>query len=242
MSRSVSTLKFVGTGSLGLLTGLSYSLSTVSIPSIMTIPTASAASRALEATSSNCQITSLTTFTSAAFLAAYALSPRNLRHPYLLYVSLLTFSSSFAHDILSFVPHSWLAPFTSTPRPPYYPAQAKNQSSSKYTPPGSSVGSSTTNRMEQSYEMLPDSHSDDDGTTSATEETADETHAAVPAPPTHNELVQSENLRRQLVSYQQQFVVRTGINLLGFAMAIVGLWGDGIAQVVEASETYVFEL
>ncbi|CRK32965.1 hypothetical protein BN1708_019162, partial [Verticillium longisporum] len=47
-SRGVSALKFVGTVSLGLLTGLSYSLSAVTVPSILALPSASDAVRAFE--------------------------------------------------------------------------------------------------------------------------------------------------------------------------------------------------
>merc|ERR1712169_175785 len=61
-SSAVSAGKFVGTVSLGLLTGLSYSVSTLVLPTIMNLPSAASASHAL------------TTFTSYVRLPVLALS------------------------------------------------------------------------------------------------------------------------------------------------------------------------
>ncbi|CCD45859.1 hypothetical protein BofuT4_P048770.1 [Botrytis cinerea T4] len=44
-TKTVSTLKFVGSISLGLLTGVSYTLSSLTIPAFLTLPSATLASR-----------------------------------------------------------------------------------------------------------------------------------------------------------------------------------------------------
>ncbi|EJT73100.1 hypothetical protein GGTG_09950 [Gaeumannomyces tritici R3-111a-1] len=91
-SRGVSLLKFVGTVSLGLLTGLSYTLSSLTAPALLTLPSASAASRGFGtlASTARTQLRALTLASSACFALAFLASPRHGRHPYLLYTSVLT--------------------------------------------------------------------------------------------------------------------------------------------------------
>ncbi|KAF2248337.1 hypothetical protein BU26DRAFT_458578 [Trematosphaeria pertusa] len=92
---TVSICKFVGTISLGLLTGVSASLSTIALPSLLTLPTAVTARTTLTYLSSKTRVLSsylrhITTFT---LFSAYLLSPRRFRHPYLLYTSIFAFVS-----------------------------------------------------------------------------------------------------------------------------------------------------
>ncbi|EAQ88383.1 predicted protein [Chaetomium globosum CBS 148.51] len=47
-ARGVSVLKFVGTVSLGVLTGLSYTLTSLTIPALLTLPSAGSAARAFD--------------------------------------------------------------------------------------------------------------------------------------------------------------------------------------------------
>ncbi|KAF2187501.1 hypothetical protein K469DRAFT_705184 [Zopfia rhizophila CBS 207.26] len=91
----ISVCKFVGTISLGLLTGVSTSLATLTLPSLLTLPTAVTARSTLSYLSSKTRVLSsylrhITTFT---LFSAYLLSPRRYRHPYLLYTSIFTFIS-----------------------------------------------------------------------------------------------------------------------------------------------------
>ncbi|KAF2638548.1 hypothetical protein P280DRAFT_551185 [Massarina eburnea CBS 473.64] len=97
---TVSIFKFVGTISLGLLTGVSASLSTIALPALLTLPTASDARTTLTYTSSKTRlITSyLRHITTFSLFSAYLLSPRRWRHPYLLYTSILTFISGYGVD------------------------------------------------------------------------------------------------------------------------------------------------
>ncbi|CAI0654639.1 unnamed protein product, partial [Colletotrichum noveboracense] len=104
-SKGVSLLKFVGTVSLGLLTGLSYSLSTVTVPSILSLPSASDALRAFQNLypSANTRLRILTGVSTASFLFAFFLSPRAFRHPYLVYASVLCLASGAAEQITPYV-------------------------------------------------------------------------------------------------------------------------------------------
>ncbi|KAJ4346033.1 hypothetical protein N0V95_005766 [Ascochyta clinopodiicola] len=97
---TISVCKFVGTVSLGLLTGVSATLSTITLPSLLALPTAVDARTTSTYVSQKSQsITSylrhITTFT---LFSAYLLSPRRLRHPYLLYTSIFAFASGPAID------------------------------------------------------------------------------------------------------------------------------------------------
>ncbi|KAF9737020.1 hypothetical protein PMIN06_011360 [Paraphaeosphaeria minitans] len=94
-SPTVSICKFVGTISLGLLTGISASLSTTALPALLTLPTAVTARSTHTYLSSKTRLLSsylrhITTFT---LFSAYLLSPRRFRHPYLLYTSIFAFVS-----------------------------------------------------------------------------------------------------------------------------------------------------
>ncbi|KAF2736263.1 hypothetical protein EJ04DRAFT_542624 [Polyplosphaeria fusca] len=94
-STTVTLCKFVGTISLGLLTGLSTTLSALTLPALLTLPTAPTAHTTLSHL--RARTTTLSTYlrgiTSFAVFSAYLLSPRRLRHPYLLYTSILAFAS-----------------------------------------------------------------------------------------------------------------------------------------------------
>lgn len=46
------------------------------------------------------------------------------------------------------------------------------------------------------------------------------------------EEVNGEEVRHQMEGFKLSQIVRTGIAGLGFAMSIVGIWGDGAADVV----------
>lgn len=70
--------------------GVSYTLSTTSLPPLLALPTATPASttfRHLRALTSQ-HTTLLSTISTTSLLIAYALSPRNARHPYLLWTVL----------------------------------------------------------------------------------------------------------------------------------------------------------
>ncbi|KAI9676186.1 MAG: hypothetical protein M1817_000931 [Caeruleum heppii] len=103
MSRTtIAISKFVGSISLGLLTGISYSLATLTVPSLLALPSATTAHhtftrlRALAIT----HLRALSLVSGTSLVLAYWLSPRRARHPYLLWTS-LTVALGAAGDLWS---------------------------------------------------------------------------------------------------------------------------------------------
>ncbi|KAJ4163407.1 hypothetical protein LMH87_005141 [Akanthomyces muscarius] len=190
--KAIPLLKFVGTVSLGLLTGVSYTVSRLALPSLLQLPSAAAAVDTLAHLAASLQspLLALSSLTVAPFALAYALAPRHARHPYLLYASLLAG--------LSFAAPRLLAPAAVATRP--VAAAAKKPSSRA--------------RMEASYEVLGDVHSEP-----ASEEDMDEA-------------VNGEDVRVHVQGLERAYAVQAGLAAVGFAMSVVGLWGDGAPTVI----------
>ncbi|ODA83815.1 hypothetical protein RJ55_02331 [Drechmeria coniospora] len=193
VTRAVSLLKFVGTVSLGLLTGVSYTVSTLTLPTLLRLPSSTSASAAISSLTAALRspVLALTALSSAPLFLSFVLSPRSVRHPYLLYTSLLAVLSTAAPRLLS--------PSTTCPSGRYQQAPKK--------------ASSRAPRMDSSYEVLGDVHS---------EATSEE----------DMENVNGEDVRAEVETFAKAYVVRTGLAAVGFAMAVLGLWGDGSPQAV----------
>ena len=71
--------------------------------------------------------------------------------------------------------------------------------------------------MDASYEVL--GHDSNSEGTMSGEETVEEE-------------VNGEEVRQRMEGFRMGQVVRTGVAGLGFAMSVVGIWGDGAADVV----------
>jgi autophagy-related protein 33 len=178
MSATVTACKFVGTISLGLLTvsstepfkihtdsktnntsllqGVSYTLSTQSLPSLLTLPSAKPAAYTLAQTTrlATLHIRTLSTIASVSLLAAFALSPARVRHPYLLWTGLVAAASG-------------------------------------------GLNLAMEQRLKQGV----------------VEEDVDD--------------VNGEEVERRAREQQWVEYVRCGVSGLGFAMGVLGLWGDG---------------
>lgn len=89
----ITLTKFVGTFSLGLLTGTSYTLSQIALPTLALLPSASTASRTLTALQVTTTRTTLTlaTISSLSLITAFSLASRRNKHPYLLWTALVSF-------------------------------------------------------------------------------------------------------------------------------------------------------
>ncbi|EFX00320.1 hypothetical protein CMQ_7322 [Grosmannia clavigera kw1407] len=228
-SRGITVLKFVGTVSLGLLTGLSFSLSTVTVPTLLTLPSARTASKAFLSLSdaASSHLRSLSGIATSAFLLAFLLSPRHIRHPYLLYTSLLVLSGRLVTD-------DRLTPYIfSTPT-----AASAAVASSPLVKPAKHR--STPAHMEASYEVLgahttgsvagsvagsvSDSHSD--GAMSDGELPA--TAASTTASATADSAVNGEEVRADVEVFLKKQIARTVISGLAFSIAVIGIWGDGL--------------
>ncbi|KAK3935669.1 hypothetical protein QBC46DRAFT_397013 [Diplogelasinospora grovesii] len=228
-ARGVSLLKFVGTVSLGLLTGLSYTLSTLTIPALLTLPSANTAAKAFDslATSAKKHLRVLASVSGSAFVLAYILSPRPNRHPYLLYTSLLILGSRLAAS-------DFVAPFYLSLRSP------------SSMPPGTYASSpdvairqqqrkeraAARARMEASYEVLgSDAHSEGDATGSASGEELEEVE---------QENMNGEEVRAKVEVFLKKHMIESAVAGLGFIMAVVGIWGDGVATIYQESVIFEF--
>ncbi|OXV06389.1 hypothetical protein Egran_05843 [Elaphomyces granulatus] len=100
MACPIAITKFVGTVSLGLLTGLSYSVANIAIPSLKLLPTASQASRSLRDVKRRTRkhTFQLASVSSGCFLFAWMISSKRRKHPYLLWVCVTSILGSFGVD------------------------------------------------------------------------------------------------------------------------------------------------
>ncbi|KAL2200249.1 hypothetical protein P885DRAFT_28023 [Corynascus similis CBS 632.67] len=218
-ARGVSVLKFVGTVSLGVLTGLSYTLSSLTIPALLTLPSAGSAARAFDVLTATaaCHLSSLAAVSSSAFALAYCLSPRPLRHPYLLYASTLVLGSHLAAS-------DFLAPYLLAALGPVRPASttANTAAARQEKQKEKERRAAARARMEASYEVLGAGGSDAHSEGSTGEELeGDEATADV----------NGEEVRAEVEVFLKKQVVRSALAGLGFLLSVVGIWGDGAGQV-----------
>ncbi|EGP88693.1 unnamed protein product [Zymoseptoria tritici ST99CH_1A5] len=150
----ITLAKFTGVFSLGLLTGVSYTLSTQSLPSLLTLPSATPAAYTLSQLTrlATLHIRTLSSISASSLLLAYTLSPSRIRHPYLLWTGLVAATSGALTFALG-----------------------------------------------------------DNGTV-------------------EGEGVNGEQVEKKARDAQWMEFVRTGISGVGFAMGVVGIWGDGAGR------------
>ncbi|KAL2018496.1 hypothetical protein VTK56DRAFT_781 [Thermocarpiscus australiensis] len=225
-ARGVALLKFVGTVSLGLLTGVSYTLSSLTIPALLTLPSASTAARAFDAltTTASRHLRSLTAVSSSAFALAYLLSLRPLRHPYLLYASALALGSHLAaSDLLATYLLSLGPAGASSPSAAAAGKQKQKQKQER--------AAAARARMEASYEVLgaggSDAHSEGSTGGSASGEEMEGEEGGERG-------VNGEEVRAEVEAFLKKQIVRSAVAGLGFLLTIVGIWGDGWAVYEEA--------
>ncbi|GKT63610.1 hypothetical protein ColTof4_04803 [Colletotrichum tofieldiae] len=246
--KGVSLLKFVGTVSLGLLTfpiakpfvlsahqvsanialqGLSYSLSTVTVPSILSLPSASDALRAFKNLypGATARLRILTGVSATSFLLAFFFSPRAFRHPYLVYSSVLCLTSGLAEQITPYV-------LKSSPESSKESIAARRQASREREEARKAARLARQEaRMEASYEVLGDAHSDGAGSASG-----DDPAAAAAAE--EEEALNGEEVRIEVESFRKTQLVQSAVASFGFLLSVIGIWGDGAIQVFQ-SETVI---
>lgn len=168
--------------------GVSYTVSAITLPTLVNLPSSSSAAHALTSLQSALRlpVLALSSLAAAPLFLSFVLSPRYARHPYLFYTSLLA--------VLSAVAPSYLPkPATSTSKP----SSARKATSSRA-------------RMEASYEVLGDSHSEGDL-------------------PSESELedINGEEVRANIDGAARAYLARTGLAAAAFVLSVIGLWGDG---------------
>lgn len=205
--------------------GLSYSLSTVTVPSILSLPSASDAVRAFQNLypSATTRLRVLTGVSATSFLLAFFLSPRAFRHPYLVYSSVLCLTSGFAEQIAPYV-------LKGSPENSSEAVAARRQARREREEARKAARIARQEaRMEASYEVLGDSHSD--------AATSDSEAAAAAA--AEEEILNGEEVRGEVEGFKRTQIVQTAIASVGFLMSVIGIWGDGAIQVFQTQTVIV---
>jgi autophagy-related protein 33 len=158
----------------------------------------------------------LTGISATAFLLAFALSPRGFRHPYLLYTSVLVFGTRLT---------GYLTPTLFPSSSPTSPSPATLQR--RAAAAAARREKNATRRMEASYEVLGDVPSDE-GTAE------DDDHLL------EEDELNGEEVRSDVDFFVKNQYVQGAIAGLGFAIAVVGIWGDAVYT--RTSETFVIGL
>ncbi|KAI1756996.1 hypothetical protein F4782DRAFT_480771 [Xylaria castorea] len=207
-STKVSVLKFVGTVSLGLLTGTSYTLSTLTIPSLLELSSASTAAKAFRslASTATTHLLTLSSVSGSAFLLAFVLSPKGYRHPYLLYTSLFCFGTRLTDYV---TPSVFGKPTTSSAAAQRRAALAQARREK-----------AAARRMVASYDVLDDSHAEEGSGSASGEELLEED-------------INGEEVRSEVEFFVRNQLVQTAVAGFGFAMAVLGVWGDGAHLVAD---------
>lgn len=199
--------------------GLSYTLSTLTVPTLLTLPSASTAAKAFRSltTTARTHLRTLAGISSTAFFLAFVLSPRSARHPYLLYTSALVAISRLSVS-------DYVAPYLfAHPHTPVSSSQRHQSSAARRD-------RSSARRMEASYDVIgSDAHSE--ATLDSASDRSIEDDGAAAAD------VNGEEVRGEVEAFLKKQVVSAATAGLGFLMAVVGIWGDGAVGYV--SETVV---
>ncbi|KAL2826444.1 hypothetical protein BDW59DRAFT_145182 [Aspergillus cavernicola] len=100
MACPITVTKFIGTISLGLLTGLSYSASTITVPSLSLLSTSTNASKSLSEVKrlNRKHGLRLANISNICLLFAYSISPRHRKHPYLVWMVVMSTVGSYGVD------------------------------------------------------------------------------------------------------------------------------------------------
>ncbi|KAL2415364.1 hypothetical protein ABEF91_005120 [Exophiala dermatitidis] len=199
----ISITKFVGTISLGLLTGTSYTLTTITLPSLALLPSASLASRTLATiqTKSTRHILTLASISSLSLLTAFTLASPRGRHPYLLYTALVAFIGGQGVEY-------WFNGLSRFPSVSSSKRSGRDQTVSA-TPRGASPGGSDSSGFIE-VESRDDGNNTSNSSSSSSEDQV------------NGEKVEMEMTRERKIQK-----VRSWIAGLGFAMGVIGIWGDG---------------
>ncbi|KEF50919.1 uncharacterized protein A1O9_13028 [Exophiala aquamarina CBS 119918] len=192
MACPITITKFVGTISLGLLTGTSYTLINI-LPSLALLPSASLAARTLTTiqTQSTRQILTLASISSLSLITAYTVAPARGKHPYLLWTALVSFLGGQGVEYW----YNGLSRFPSL----------STSRSGRRTGGAISAGR---------------------GASPAT--SSDSGYIEVEPLGQSEEQVNGEKVELEMSRERKVQKVRSWIAGLGFAMGVVGIWGDGV--------------
>lgn len=154
----------------------------------------------------------------SAFLLAFTLSPRGYRHPYLLYTSLFVLGTKLTDFVTPSIFGTASSSDTSSR------AARRRRAAAAVT---ARKEKQAARRMEASYEVLGDSHSDEGAMSTSGEELDEDTNG--------------EEVRSEVELFVKNQFMQTALAGVGFTMAVLGLWGDGAHRVL-GGDALIIEL
>lgn len=231
MACPITVAKFVGTISLGLLTGLSYSASTITLPALQSLPTASGAARTLNEIQvrTRRRVVTLSNLTALSLLTAFTLASPRRKHPYLIWTSLVAFiggtglecwtnRKTMSWDVLGLCSFSC----------------SSSQDSSSGVGFGSWFATHLGGKKASTAKdrALEEEESNGNGSEIEIVEQADAESANITrehsvAPDSEYETVNGESVKEQMERERRYQKLRTWILGIGFSMGVVGIWGEG---------------
>ncbi|ODH52172.1 hypothetical protein GX48_01729 [Paracoccidioides brasiliensis] len=228
MACPITISKFVGTISLGLLTGISYATSAITIPSLQSFPNAGAASLTLKEVQLHTRkhVLRLSHIAALALLTAFTLSSPHRRHPYLIWTALMSIIGGTGLEW-------WHNGKTIT----WGCLSAGSLGFGSCSRSGFGVISWGHDRARAGRSILVRGEEDDfngngseieivgeEDASSATAATASNTAT----PPTDEDSdVNGETVQNEMEKERKFLKLRTWVLGLGFSMGVVGIWGDG---------------
>ncbi|KAL1956764.1 hypothetical protein VTO42DRAFT_6817 [Malbranchea cinnamomea] len=228
MACPITIAKFVGTISLGLLTGLSYSVSNIAIPALQALPTASNAADTLKDLQQQTRrrVLRFSNLAAVSLIAAFTLSSPRRKHPYLIWTSLAALIGGGGLEW--WTTGSFLSMFCSSCSSSRRQASFSGQFG---------LGAWVTTHLgfkqdSSSNDKKADEEVASNGAASEIEivEQADAQSpapSAAPTPAAEEADVNGESVQREMTRERKIQRVRTWILGLGFSMGVVGIWGDG---------------
>ncbi|KAG8525709.1 uncharacterized protein KY384_000469 [Bacidia gigantensis] len=212
-TRTIAVSKFIGSVSLGLLTGISYTLPLHSAPSLLSLPSASSASTAFRTLSASTQRTTrfLSALSFTSILTAYILSPERGRHPFLLYGAL---AAGIPHvtDLYGFIMG-------------FAGVKGEGANGGGYSPKmfggklGNGNGGSSGASSDEEWEV--------EASGMRTKSAATKGKGRALTPESEVEDVNGETVKQGIREWSRSTVYKGASWALGFGIMVVGMWGDG---------------
>ncbi|WEW56395.1 hypothetical protein PRK78_001838 [Emydomyces testavorans] len=238
MACPITVAKFVGTISLGLLTGLSYSTYAISIPSLQLLPTANSAAQPLKEIQlrTRRRVLTLSNLTIISFITAFTLSSPRRRHPYLIWTSLTALIAGLGLECwFNRKDVSWGYPCMASLCCGRSSASSPSSSWSPCTLDCSSwIATHLGYRRNQNQTDRRQEEEESNGNGSEIEIL--EEAEAMPTPTTGDQSVapaepavdvNGESVKEDMERERRLQKMRTWILGVGFSMGVVGIWGDG---------------
>ncbi|EGD87765.1 hypothetical protein H112_04232 [Trichophyton rubrum D6] len=243
MACPITVAKFVGMISIGISTGLSYSMSSITLPALQGLPTASVASQALtdiqfRARRAALTLSHITVFT---LITAFSLSSPRRRHPYLLWTSAFALLGGLGLELYTNHPSfiqgtesprtstcsSYLSSLcsVSTSSEPHSPCCCAGSILNRFF--GSAPKPASPEKKAEDEESLatsseielvePPSEAESMGTSRSTEK---------PTPASSVADVNGESVELAMKKERNLHMLRTYLFGVGFSMGVIGIWGE----------------